>query len=93
MSGKTYAVTHQMSEKQKTGFLFHSANVSTKELNDSVATKILMPPSNRVNIYHHNCVLNFLKWVAWTLFPAPSMNSEKLLGTFEKALADGDPAV
>mmetsp|Transcript_51670 Transcript_51670/g.123006 ORF Transcript_51670/g.123006 Transcript_51670/m.123006 type:complete len:449 (+) Transcript_51670:65-1411(+) len=93
MSGKTYTVMHKMSQKQKVGFFFDFANVGKEELNDFVAKKILMPPSKRVNIYYHNCVFNFFKWVAWTAFPAPSMDSKKLLGIFETALTDGDFAV
>eukprot|EP00971_Amphidinium_carterae_P107893 2136149-Amphidinium_carterae.1 len=93
MSGKTHTVMHKMSEKKKTGFFFNFAEVGGDKLNDFVATEILMPPSNRVNIYYHNCVFNFFKGVAWTVFPAPSMDSKKLLGIFKKALADGDLAV
>ena len=93
LSGKTYTVMHKMSEKQKVGFFFDFANVGQKELNNFVAENILMPPSDRVNIYYHNSVFNFFKWVAWTVCPAPSMDSEKLLGIFKKALTDGDFAV
>eukprot|EP00971_Amphidinium_carterae_P016744 330298-Amphidinium_carterae.2 len=93
MSGKTHTVMRKMSENQKTGFLFDFANVGEDKLKDFVATKILMPPSNRVNIYHHNCVFNFFKWVAWTVCPAPSLNSQKLLDIFETALGDGDLVV